>query len=215
MHASMVCMQKVTCACKGHALTCSCMLSELIVLPSVWLTLAAMAQPATKSARPAGLQAQLPHISTSALSALLKIVKTNPDVVPEAASSRSLRRVRDEDAMVDTPYGKVHQTTSFANSDTAKAPITIEYQHPLAMLYHACMHCACLSNLLGPLAASSSPSKPLSICFYTDEVLPGNPLAVTTDRKLWCFYWSVLEFGSAALSNEEIHTQACMPHMDI
>ena len=117
--------------------------------------------------------------------------------------------------MVDTPYGQVHQTTSFPNSDTAKAPITIEYQHPLAMLYHACMHCACLSNLLGPLAASSSPSKPLSICLYTDEVLPGNPLAVTTDRKLWCWYWSVLEFGSAALSNEEIHTsavQTCMPH---
>ena len=107
--------------------------------------------------------------------------------------------------MVDTPYGQVHQTTSFPNSDTAKAPITIEYQHPLAMLYHACMHCACLSNLLGPLAASSSPSKPLSICLYTDEVLPGNPLAVTTDRKLWCWYWSVLEFGSAALSNEEIY----------
>ena len=71
-----------------------------------------------------------------------------------------------------------------------------------------------VSAICWPLALSSSPTTPLTLCLYADEVLPGNPLAVTTDRKLWCFYWTVLEFGSAALSNEDMQT--CMHgHMHV
>ena len=190
------CLRKLCCRSRGGVL------------------LATMARPVAKSARPSGRQASLPHSSGSALSALLNIVKTDPDMLPGATSQRSLRRIRDADAMVDTPYGKVHQQMEFASSDTSKKPIILEYQHPLAMLYHACMHSACLSNLLAPLALSSSPTTPLTLCLYADEVLPGNPLAVTTYRKLWWFYWTVLEFGSATLSNEDMQT--CMHgHMHV
>ena len=40
----------------------------------------------------------------------------------------------------------------------------------------------------------SSPQ--LDICLYTDEVAPGNTLALITHRKFWSFYVSFLQFGA-------------------
>lgn len=35
----------------------------------------------------------------------------------------------------------------------------------------------------------------LRLCFYTDEVTPGNVLALVVGRKFWAFYFSFFEFG--------------------
>lgn len=43
----------------------------------------------------------------------------------------------------------------------------------------------------------------LRIVQYTDEVTPGRGLISYNDKKIWVLYWSFLEFGPAALANED------------
>ena len=38
---------------------------------------------------------------------------------------------------------------------------------------------------------------------YSDEVTPGNVLAVMNNRKFHAIYWSFMELGSAALARED------------
>ena len=166
-------------------------------LAFVFLLLIVEMEPARKAARPSCLQSKLPFISYNALEAMLKLARE--EELPTATSARSLRRSRNQDVNVVTPYGKLHQEVDVGRTK-------VEVQHPMAMLYHMCRVSKGVSELMKPLP--NSPASPLRIIIYADEVLPGNPLAVTTERKLWVFYWSVLEFGASVLSHEDIH--ACV-----
>ena len=164
-------------------------------------------EPPRKVARTSSVHARLPFISGAALSAVLEFVKKNE--IPEATSKRSLTRTRDSDCKQNTPYGQLRQTLSVETLNGRAA--TLEIQHPLAMLYHACATSACWARKFDLLAQSSSPTSPLNIIMYCDEVSPGNPLAITQDRKFWCFYWSIQELGMSALSCEELHHIAQIP----
>ena len=43
----------------------------------------------------------------------------------------------------------------------------------------------------------------LKLVIYTDEVTPGRELIKYNDKKFWTLYWSFLDFGPAALANED------------
>ena len=43
----------------------------------------------------------------------------------------------------------------------------------------------------------------LQIVEYADEVVPGRELQAYHDKELWVLYWSFLDFGPAALANED------------
>ena len=43
----------------------------------------------------------------------------------------------------------------------------------------------------------------LKLAVYSDEVTPGRELLAYNDKKLWALYWSFLDFGPAALANED------------
>ena len=43
----------------------------------------------------------------------------------------------------------------------------------------------------------------MKIIEYTDEIVPGRELIKNNDKKIWILYWSFLDFGPAALSNED------------
>lgn len=158
-----------------------------------------MGEPRAKAARPASLYSKLPFVSGRALSALLSLAKK--EKLPEATSRRTLQRGRDKDCHTLTPYGPLHRNIEI--EDTSGATMSIEVQDPLAMLYQVCISSMCFSSLLQPLLVGTSPTKPLGIIMYCDEVLPGNPLAVKTERKIWAWYWTIHELGQAALSNED------------
>ena len=49
---------------------------------------------------------------------------------------------------------------------------------------------------------------PLGLCIYSDEVCPGNPLAVNTLRKCWVVYAGSKEMGTL-LSNENAWITLC------
>ena len=158
-------------------------------------------------ARTQSLRARLPFVSQSALSAILEIAASEP--LPEQASRRTLRRARDSITYIQTPYGKLHQHISVQSNQGCS--VDLEVQHPLAFLYHACTSSAGLSALVGKLAAASAPTpaRPWNIIMYCDEILPGSQLAYKSGRKLWCCYWTVLEFGSSAIAHEDLYTILC------
>ena len=52
---------------------------------------------------------------------------------------------------------------------------------------------------------------PWSLILYADEILPGNQLAYKNKRKMWGIYWTILNLGSAALSDEELLHKTSIP----
>ena len=152
-----------------------------------------------KLARLQSLRSRLPFISQTALAQVLKEAERTP--LPTTCRRADIRDARNAAVKLVTPYGQVHQHVTF---DGADGPITSEIQHPFAILYHSCLSSKPMSDLIRRLAAATPPSihAPWNIILYTDEVLPGNQLAYRSSRKMWAIYWSVLEFGSAVLSDE-------------
>ena len=47
-----------------------------------------------------------------------------------------------------------------------------------------------------------SPQKPWSLCLYSDECWPANPLSHKSEKKLWVSYATFKEFGSQYVSSQ-------------
>lgn len=158
---------------------------------------AAMTSRPAKLARLQRIRAQLPYVSQSALAAVLQAVAQDPDVVDGSASRRDVRHARNEFAATQTPYGPVHQKLQLTTK--SGGTMHLEIQHPIAMLHAACV----ASKSLSELVDAASACQPWRLILYADEILPGNQLAYKSARKMWCVYWSVLDWGAAALANED------------
>ena len=156
-----------------------------------------------KCARVSQLQSTLPFLSGRALSALL--TQLSPEDLQSGRTANAIRHnLREErDAIVksSTPFGPLHQTITAKTKD---GTLPIEVQHPLAMLHYLSARSSSLADLISRAAAANPPShsRPWHIVLYTDEVLPGNQLAHKTQRKSWHWYWSIAEWGAAALADE-------------
>ena len=159
-----------------------------------------MAEPRPrKLARIANLKSRLPYISQNALESILNIAAHEP--LP-SGSRMDIRAARDHVAFQQTPYGRLHQVIELGSPPD---DIKLEVQHPAAMLYHACAISTSFAHLVRRAAAAKPPSvtSPWTLILYSDEISPGNQLSHQNDRKVWGVYWSILEFGSAALSKED------------
>ena len=164
------------------------------------LTSFKMAGREAKRARLLDLRTRLPYCSHSALAALLRIAET--EELPVGSSRQDIAAARDSVTDVDTPYGKLHQQLKIPS--TSGNELTLEIQAPFPSLWQACRVSAAFSAMLQRMHAAkpSSLEEPWKLVLYCDEVLPGNQLGYKSARKFWAFYWSILEFGSATLSNE-------------
>ena len=140
-------------------------------------------------------RARVPWISQSALASILRIARE--EELPDCNSARDIRDARDSLAKTATPYGTLHQDLKIGSR-------CVEMQSPHAMLYHCVKTSAALTNIMKETAARRppSPEQPWRVIMYADEVAPGNQLAYKNTRKIWAVYWSFLDFGAAALSDE-------------
>ena len=155
-----------------------------------------MAARAEKSNRIGALRARMPHMSQAAYSAMLEAGKNGElDGLHGALRRAEVRRSRDAVSQTQTIYGALHQEIQLSDD------LTMEVCAPAAMLAHA--------STLGPIrrllerALASTESRRLNLILYADEVTPGNNLAHKHARKTWAWYWSVQEFGPAALASED------------
>ena len=153
-----------------------------------------------KRARLQSFRDRVPYVSQSAFAKILRLGRQ--EELPEASSRRDVRVARDTTVMQETPYGPIHRQINIPGTTT---DVKLEIQDPFAMLWHCSCKSECFARLIEQTCQRhpNSPARPWNIVFYTDEVGPGNQLAYRNRRKFHACYWTVLEFGSAALSNEE------------
>jgi len=160
-----------------------------------------MASPPEKRLRIQRLRDRLPYLSQSALCEVLKVAET--EGLPPAASRRTIGRCRDDVAQLQTPYGPLHRTLSVPSR--AGAAVELEVQNPFAMLYHTAAVSPYVAGLILQAAQREPPSaaSPWKLFLYGDEITPGNQMSYKGERKFWGFYWTIGQFGSAALSDED------------
>jgi hypothetical protein len=155
---------------------------------------------ASKLRRLENFRRRLPHVSASALSAILtECTSDKPDVFDR----RAIREARDTTVSEDTPYGPILMTVPIECTDGTREDIYVA--NPFAMLYVAAKHCKGFAWLMHKTHASqpSTYDHPWSFALYSDEVVPGNQLSFNNKRKMWVLYYSFLQFGAAILSMED------------
>jgi len=76
--------------------------------------------------------------------------------------------------------------------------------NPFALLWKAAQKPGFAALLIWRLDVEpNSWERPWGLILYSDEVSPGNQLAHHNARKSWAIYWSLLQLGLAALSDED------------
>ena len=119
------------------------------------------------------LKCTLPHISQSALGALLDWAKTN--TLPAFTNRNHVREARNAQLEQATPFGPLIRTCQLPGVDGR--PVDIDIQCPFGML-HVCAKTKYFGALLSSAAARSPPTfaKPWRIIIYSDEITPGNSM---------------------------------------
>ena len=142
-------------------------------------------------------------VSQRALAEILSIVKDD-DEENLATSRQAIKRKRERELQIDTPYGPVWRSMSGFVMEKGK-PLTVSYLDPAALLWAVCRDGQGFAEFLVRRHElhPSGPSQPWSICLYMDEVSPGNQLKPSNDRKLQVIYMSLKQLGGLALSKED------------
>lgn len=134
------------------------------------------------------------YISHSGLIATLKSVKENG--LPDSISRRTLKRARQEEIGGSTPFGDLitHISLDLIDGSVKQFPVV----HPLALFWMVLQKCDAFRGWFLELLQSkpSNLNNMWRVALYNDEVLPGNPLKVSNERKIMGFYWSWMEYGN-------------------
>ena len=114
------------------------------------------------------------------MSAMLADVKKNG--IPEGNTDRgAFRHARDLQNTEATPYGAIVQFIVVIDKSDGEQRVPIA--NPMALLWKACADCVAFADFMRQKLTETPPTleQPWSLVFYTDEVTPGNPLAVLND----------------------------------
>jgi hypothetical protein len=137
------------------------------------------------------------YVSQRGLADVLRKIKDQG--LPQHTSRIAIKRSREASVNVDTAYGPMLK--SFLCQDQV-----VQYIDPAAFLSHACSSCPCYAQRMNTTFAAhpSSWQQPWRLVLYLDEISPGNQLKSDNRRKVWAVYYSFLEFGTQALSSENL-----------
>ena len=156
---------------------------------------------AQKLGRLQRLRRSVPHVSASALAAVLAEVER--DGVPELHSRKHMMEATEAEILVDGPYGKLITEIELigCRGQTVRAIVA----NPLALLCRAFEQGGAFTELVLRCHRSqpSTPEAPWTLILYGDEVVPGNQLSFQNLRKMWVLYYSLLELGAIALQSED------------
>lgn len=142
----------------------------------------------------------VPHVSASALSAVLRECASGN--IPIIHSRKDFIAASKQELEERTPYGSLLTTAEAIGKDgEASNMLTI---NPLALIYKAYAQGGSFTTLMARALElhPCSPESPWRLVVYADEVTPGNPMAHSNKRKIWVFYFSFLEFGRLLLQDE-------------
>ena len=88
----------------------------------------------------------------------------------------------------ETPYGPLLQRLQL-QSTTPGQTITVEYIHPSALIWHCAVQSSAFLNFL----MGHMPDGQGGICWYADDVRPGNQLHPQRARLFYCVYFCIIE----------------------
>lgn len=144
------------------------------------------------------------YVTDAALAAVLKTLKSSPESFPEHLSRHTIKRARDEQVNVDTIHGPLiaYMPMKLKDSPDDRA---VAYVNPAALLQHVCSESKFFGKIFKAAVDSlkPSPTAPLRICIYSDEITPGNAMKHDNKRKLQCVYWAVMDTGPLSLLDED------------
>ena len=137
---------------------------------------------AAKLQRLERLRRKIPHVSASALSAVLDEVSSHG--IPERRTRRDMGIARDEMVQCDTPYGKLFIYVPVVRGGATWNMCVI---NPIALLWKSFREGGGLTAHMTACLAKkpSNPEEPWGLIVYADEVVPGNALSCDNKRKLW------------------------------
>ena len=143
---------------------------------------------------------RVPHVSASALSAIIAELRDDP---LEVHDRNSIRDARDQRVTEVTPYGTVLTSLPIECVDGTYTNAIVA--NIFALLYVAARDCRGFAYLIKKTFAERpcTYENPWSFVLYSDEVVPGNQLSFSNLRKSWVLYFSFLEFGTSILSMED------------
>ena len=135
------------------------------------------------------------YVSARALAHICKDIRLHG--LAGATGRTTIRRNRSAFANRKTPFGKLIQERSLTLKNGGC--ISLPFLHPAAMLWVCCEDCPEFKEFFGSVLRGQR----LQVAEYSDEVTPGRELIKYNGKKLWVLYWSFLDFGPAALANED------------
>lgn len=153
-----------------------------------------------KLARLQSLQRSVPYVSKSALSAILQDLASKG--MPTLSSRKDILQATKK-ALENggARYGNVLQQWPVENADGSTGHLWLcNFWSYLSAL---CWEGGSYKDLLHSTAQACgmNEEKPMQLCVYTDEVIPGNILG-KCERRTWAIYCSFMDFNLQTLGSE-------------
>jgi len=139
------------------------------------------------------------HVTQNGITTMLKVL--NRDGLPKASSRPTIYRERKKFAATRTPYGAIVQDRELHLTTGERLKVGI--QHPMAFTRHCFDECVGFRNMIDAAVRTHGLDRPWRLLLYNDGVTPQDSASSHDKRKLINIYWSLAEFGLAALSSEE------------
>jgi len=163
------------------------------------------------------LRAGYKTVSQAALSALLQDISKHG--LPKATSRSSIKRSKDLEVDIETPYGKLLMSKSFQLSEKYRQCRQWEFHfvNPAAFLHYICATCDDFASVFWAAVSNDPPTieVPLKFVCYMDDVVAGNPLANRLGRKFQIAYWSIYNLGVPAMSCERFWFPLVMARSEV
>lgn len=146
------------------------------------------------------LRRGVPFVSKTALAAILE--DCHESGVPEVRNTKAMMQA--EEAVLESfnAYGPLIYSRNAVKTDGTCEPILLV--NLLSYLQGLFQQGGSYKELLLKTFREkpSTPEKPWRLALYADELTPDNPVGHIQRRKSWAIYTSFLDFGPAALQNE-------------
>lgn len=145
------------------------------------------------------MRRSLPHISASALAAVLEDVQKFGNV--DLHQRKHIRESTEKELSKWNAYGPLFHELTLVGFEH---PVQVVAVNVLTLFFAAFNQGGGWANLMMNLMQQSppSPSNKYGLAIYSDEVVPGNTVAPDNLRKIWVIYASLIQFGPVALSQE-------------
>ena len=150
------------------------------------------------------MRRKVPYASQSALHGILTDIHANG--LPDMVHRKQMQEATQTLSAGMSGYGPLFK--EFEATTVKGGVVKFLMLNIFTLLHAVCQQGGCFYRLLKQCCMTSK--GPIKMCFYSDEIAPGNVLAARTERKSWCIYMSCADFPSSVLSMQDAWLTICI-----